>query len=319
MENFFIVLAAATALVCWISLILTLIYLVLKHIKKDASYTLKAKKFGKIFGITIILQIIFLVSGAALSAKKENAENKIKKEQMVKTFEGKIEYEVLNKSLILTIKANVPDGAIFETVIAGTNKGTPDFLSKYITINNGIGKETFDIAKWDIGYLSALSIFRFNNDSHPQPDNIKNIYGEYGEKMLGTFKEKNNLNGYNGILKSNKIPYPTLEKAEDKYNKAFNTAINQIKKADKRIVIDIKEIELTENLKRVDVIIGDVWYNMKNYEKERLSGMISDAIKQIYLNTYKVPQTENVSVYFEDQYGKELATPKIFGGYEIKR
>lgn len=241
------------------------------------------------------------------------------KEKYSTTFNGKISPEILDGKIKLEITANVPDGAILETTLVGYKGKEPAFNVQNIVIKDGKGEFLADISEWNHGYLSAMSMFRFNSDEIVQPKNIKALYGEHGEKMEGAFIQENHLKGYNGILKYKQIAYPSYEvlRAENKSN--FNYIIaNTFKDVPKSIINNIELLELTKHSIRIDIIVGNGWYKLSSSQKEKLVTQLSLAFKELAVKNYQAANNENVAVFFMSKSGKEVATPKAFGGYEIK-
>lgn len=234
-------------------------------------------------------------------------------------FDGKIAPQILDGKIKLEIIANVPDGAILETTLVGYKEKEPAFNVQNIVIKDGKGEFIADISEWNHGYLSAMAIFRFNSNEIVQSKNIKALYGEYGEKMEGTFVQENHLKGYNGILKYKQIPYPSYEvlRAENKSN--FNyIIINTFKDVPKSIVKDIEILELTDYSIRVNIIVGDGGYTLSLPQKEKLVTQLSSAFKELAVKNYQATNSENVAVFFMSKSGNEVAAPKVCGGYEIK-
>lgn len=69
----------------------------------------------------------------------------------------------------------------------------------------------------------------------------------------------------------------------------------------------------------VSVTVSDTWYHSPEHDKERFAEQVSNTIKTLLISSEKVKSDDYISVYFYDTYGKELASPKLTGGYKIKK
>ncbi|OIJ12699.1 hypothetical protein BKP37_12935 [Anaerobacillus alkalilacustris] len=228
-------------------------------------------------------------------------------------FNGEMSLETADSNVTVNINSNVPDGGIFEVTVVN---GNFDVVSEFLEIKGGSIKHTFDISDWPVGYISGIASLRFNYEENPQPEHIKAIYGETGEKMTGELVQENHLDGYNGVISIDTVPYPDETTVLAKQSELFDEAINEMISLGEGIIKSIKPMT-GDDWKIVDVVISDAWYHSQEYEKERFAEQVGNAIENIVLNSGKA--TGTVSVYFKDEYGKEVATPKILGGYNIKR
>lgn len=100
------------------------------------------------------------------------------------------------------------------------------------------------------------------------------------------------------------------------------STFNEIKKAiiDKGngFIIDIQPRFEANDWTRVAVILDDAWYKSQQHEKERFSEKMGEIVENSLRTTGKVKEDNVVLVYMVDSHGKELAGPKITGGYKIK-
>lgn len=136
------------------------------------------------------------------------------------TFKGTMDLNVVDEKAIMAVNSNVPDGGIFEVAILN---GDFDVLSDFIEIKDGkVVKEFIIPNDWNVGYLSGMAMFKFNLDDHPQPNHIKEIYGNKGENMLGDLIVETTIGGYNGNIEPKNIAYPDeatvkAKSADNKY------------------------------------------------------------------------------------------------------
>jgi predicted dehydrogenase len=74
------------------------------------------------------------------------------------------------------------------------------------------------------------------------------------------------------------------------------------------------------NMDDVEVpAISDVYEDRMEKNAEAAYKKRGGAIQTIVTSAGKVGSDDLVTVYFYDTYGKELASPKLLGGYKIKR
>jgi len=230
---------------------------------------------------------------------------------------GDIKVEIKDDKVIATITSNVIDGTIFEVLIMDSKF---ESVSGFLTIKKGKASKEFEIPEaWDIGYLGVTASIRFNLDEHPQPESVKQVYGENGEKLEGDLSVDNNLGGKNINLKTSAIPYPDEKTVKAKQDEIFADAIAEIKKLGDGIIVDVEPYIPSEGWSMVKVIVNDSWYYSQEHEKERFAEQVGDTVATIIQNTGQVEPDKHVSVYFYDAYDKELASPKILGGYKIKK
>ena len=242
-----------------------------------------------------------------------------KKEKISETLVAQINSEVIDNKVIVSLEANTPDGAIFETSLFSDIDGIK-MITEDIVINSGKGKKEFIIPEdWEIGYIGGISMFRFNSEENPQPEIVKKIYGEFGEKLKGTLAVENNLKGYNANLKIEPFPYPNKEKVMTKINEEIDSTLKEIKTASEELIIKMVEEKGNEEISIVRIIVTDNWYNLENFEKEKIAELFGDLTRGLYVNTGKAKEIDQVTIIFQDTSGEELAISKTFGGYEIKK
>lgn len=228
-----------------------------------------------------------------------------------------LDVEFTDGEAIITITTNAVDGSIFETLIMDSDFNS---ISDYISIENGKGIKTLNIdEEWEVGYLAVTSMMRFNLDDHPQPEEVKKAYGETGEKLTGDLATENNLGGKNIAIESKAIPYPDAGTVEAKQNELFTDFMEELIASSDGVIINVQPHFEDGDWSSAAVTVSDSWYNSQEHEKERFAESIGDTVKSVITNTNRVAEGKHVTVYFYDAYQKELASPKMTGGYKIKR
>ncbi len=228
---------------------------------------------------------------------------------------GKVDVEFKDGKAIVTVTTNAIDGSMFEVALLDNEFNT---VSEFITVENGVAKADMEEhEEWQPGCIEIVALMRFDLDDAPQPDNVKAIYGEVGENLEGGLRKENTSSGYNIALKTESAPYPNKESAQEEGSKILDEAIQELISTSEGIITDIQPADEAWNIIRVT--ISDAWYNSEDHEKERFAEQVSDTVQSIVKNSGKVKSDEIISVVLIDTYSKELATPKVLGGYKIKR
>ncbi|WP_155979455.1 hypothetical protein [Sporosarcina ureae] len=158
-------------------------------------------------------------------------------------------------------------------------------------------------------------MFRFNLDDHPQPDTIKSIYGEFGEKMTGDLARDNQLGGKNATFETVTVAYPSAEAVKNQQSNTFDEAISELKTMRDGIILDVRP--RYDDWGSVNVVVSESWYYSPEHEKERFVDQLGELVGNMVKNTGKYE--DHVSVYFVDSYGADLTTPKVWGGWKIKK
>lgn len=321
------------------SLIAGLVMLVISIIKKKPK-----KKAGIITGVGFLL---FMIGGALLppddnSEKAAGEKNPVKesskevkssndkkdqetadqdkakadeekklKEQL--NFKGDMKTKASDGIINVEIDTNVPDGGVFEVLVMD---GNLNMKSEFLEVKDGIISHDFEIpSEWEPAHFAASAMFRFNAEDHPQPDNIKEIYGEVGEKMTGDLTTENHLEGNNATINGGTVAYPSEEVVETAMDDKFNQAVSEMKELSNGIILDIKQ--KYDDWMIVDVVVSDSWYYSPDHEKERFVEQMGETVQNLVNNSGK--KDGLISVYFVDSYGSELASPKMLGGWKIKK
>lgn len=276
--------------------------------------TLNPKKKFSIYKISIIISFLII---ALINMLPEPTKNQTKNYSV--EFSGKLVPTIIDNKVKLEILANVPDGAIMKTTLVGQRGETPAFEVQQVVMKDGKGEFIADVSDWEHGYLAAMSLLRFNADEIIQPDNVKELYGEHGEKMKGIFTQENHLKGFNGILKYSRIAYPSFEILKSEHKDRFENLLkNTFLKKAKQLVSNVEILELTDYSIRIDIIVNKNWDKLSLAQKERVVNNFVNAIKEFAVNNYQALNETQAVVFFMDKRGNEVAAPKTFGGYEIK-
>lgn len=228
-------------------------------------------------------------------------------------FTGSMTATASEGKITVNIDTNALDGAIFEVSVID---GNLNIKSDFLEVKDGKIVHDFEIpSDWGPSYFAYNAMFRFNLDEHPQPQHIKDVYGEFGENLTGELTSENHLNGKNAVIEGGTVAYPSETVVKEQIDKEFNKAIDEMIAVSGGVVLDIIP-KSEDDWGIVYVFVSDAWYYSPEHEKERFAEQVGAAVEQVVKGAGKTDGS--VMVYFKDSYGKELASPKILGGYKIK-
>lgn len=250
---------------------------------------------------------------------KEKGEDEVRKiaeaelkEQL--QFNGSLELEAEQDKIHINITSNVSDGGLFEVSIMDADF---NIASEFLEIKDGKIKHIFHVTEWEVGEIAGMALFRFNLDDHPQPDSLKAIYGQYGEKMTGSLTEDNHQNGKNGNIETVTVSYPSETAVKEKRLEQLATGISEIINVSNGIITNITPRYNDGDWTLVNIVVSDAWYYSADHEKERFVESVGTTVETLVVNS-GIGNSKSTSVYFVDTYNKTVAEPKIFGGYKIK-
>jgi len=288
-----------------------------KQVKKKG----KSKGCLTIIAIFIVLGIIGSMLGGGEDSETSSMDANTNPNEAsideILSFKGTMDLKVDGDKVIMTVNSNVPDGGLFEVSLVN---GSYDTLSDFTEVKEGQAVKEFSIPEdWNVGYLSGLAMFRFNLDEHPQPDHIKEIYGQKGEKMLGDQAVETTIGGYNGNIEPETIAYPDETTIEAAQNELLLQTFNEMIKASDGVILRIQPYLKDNDWSSIAVTVSDAWYYSAEHEKERFAEQIGSTVETIIKTSGLIAKDKTIFVYFLDSHQKELAKPKMLGGYKIVR
>lgn len=230
---------------------------------------------------------------------------------------GVIKTEVVEDGIKVILESDIADGALIQFMIFN---GQLDIYSAETTTKDGLATHTFtEVTDWDPCTYMATAILQFNSDEVSQPQSIKDIYGKYGELIESEYAiETTNVDGKNVNFETAELKYPNAQEYDEYLHTLFTDAMQELIDASNGIIVQISPSDIS-GWKIPYVYVSDAWYYSAEHEKERFAEQVAATIQNILHNTNMVDSDSSVSVYFYDTYGKELASPKMLGGYKIKR
>ena len=262
------------------------------------------------YKITNTIQNNNNVTATNINTEKNQNEEKKKREDLLK-FNGKYDVVVEDKKVIVKIDTNAIDGSIFEVTVM--NGDLSNIGSQFVTVENGKATAVFDASDWKTSEMAALVQFRFNVDTKPQPDHVKELYGEKGEKLKGSQIVKNHLGGYNADLGSLIFYYPNKESVDKLKIEKFQETLKEIINLGNGLILAIKPSS-GNDWGVVNIVVSDAWYYAADFEKKRFAETVGTVVENAIINA---GLADSVLVYFKDSFGATVAEEKLFGGYKI--
>lgn len=109
------------------------------------------------------------------------------------------------------------------------------------------------------------------------------------------------------------------EKAKKKEQQAIalemlNNDIEKMIELGEGLVVDI-EPYLPDDWEVTNVYVSDDWFALSDSDKEYIAEFLGSTFESIIVSSGATPYT---AIYFKDKNGRDVATPKTFGGYSIK-
>ena len=271
---------------------ISLIWLIICAVRK------KSKKHA---GIALLVSIVLFFAGALMlpsgetpqAGSAEQAEQTKKEKKPEYSLEFNPEYIVNCSDTSITIDVNYkcPDGALIQAlVIDGTLE---ESYSDTLPVKDGKVSFSFDLENTDTKVYNTMLIFQFNSGEIVQPDNVKAVYGEYGEKLTGKNAAESKVEGHEDAKNATmtfSIDYPNTEAVTTLKNSTWNKYMTEIVNASDGLITNIRRTK--ENI--YDVYFTNSWYLLSNEEKEYIANTLYDGIKTAAKNIYS---EESISLY----------------------
>lgn len=112
--------------------------------------------------------------------------------------------------------------------------------------------------------------------------------------------------------------FETTSMSDDEYE-LFLATLNTFIEMSEGTLIKIEPRLKDDDWRNVSIVVSDAWYYSEDFEKERFSESTSEMVKEVIKGFNLVPADKSILITFFDVNEKELASPKTFGGYDIKR
>lgn len=102
------------------------------------------------------------------------------------------------------------------------------------------------------------------------------------------------------------------------FNKSMTAKLKEIYKQADGVILKIKPRDTSWS--QIDVTISDSWYYSQDFQKERFVESFGVLISQVIVDhIFVITGGDMVSVYFVDEFGTRLASPKLMGGWKIEQ
>lgn len=275
------------------------------------------------FAVVFIFAFAFFVKYQVNQGKNPTEQNQIatnaaqivsntKIPEAQTNISGNLKAELFGNKLVLVLNSNIIDGCKLNVSVIYDSSITDN-----VTVYSGKFTKEYTLGKLNPGTIYVRVSLEFDQIKTEQPQNVQNVYGINGEKIKAT-NIKSYPYGGKYLLFETEIAYPNSEAALKEKEKSFNSDIDDIIQRNKGFLIHITPLSKKTGWSFVKVVINDDWYSLQQHEKERLISSVSGEIEVVVRDIYK--KSDIVSIHYYDQYGKELASPKLLGsGYKIKK
>lgn len=120
---------------------------------------------------------------------------------------------------------------------------------------------------------------------------------------------------YKVVDNNNKVVY-TFDRLKQNAEK-MTAKLKEIYKEADGAILEINPRD--NNWSQIDVTVSDSWYYSQNFQKERFVESYGTLISQTILDyKYVITGDDRVYVYFKDEFGTRLASPKLFEGWKLE-
>jgi len=150
---------------------------------------------------------------------------------------------------------------------------------------------------------------------------IKEVVKETAQSISGavaslTYNEgRTNYLIYKVVDNNNQVVY-TFDRLKQNAEK-MTAKLKEIYKQADGAILEIKPRD--NSWSQIDVTVSDSWYSSQDFQKERFVESYGTLISQVILESvYVITGEERVYVYFIDQFGTRLASPRLLEGWKIK-
>ena len=179
--------------------------------------------------------------------------------------------------------------------------------AKKIKIDSGVYTKGYFISKFNPNFKKLFNKIKLANymsilieEKNGLSDKIVKVDNRYSNKILSKLDELLFENEENQVFFENII------------NEAIYEGVF------KDFIESIKILKTTKNSIEINAVIGQKWYSLSKDKKQQLAEQLAPTFKELAVNTYQVKDKVMASVIFINSTGEEVASPNMFGGYDIK-
>lgn len=279
-------------LVCPVAFIVSVVLLIKAAVKKESKKPALIG-IGASFAVFVICIALTPVpdaedsSGSGEPAKQvEQQEEQPKQpEKPEYSTEFNPEYSVKcgDESIIVNVEFNAPDGAVLELVVFDNDLNS---FSDKQEIKDGKARFELNVDDDSAKKYSALLSFQFNADSIVQPDGVKSVFGDYGEKMTGDNANDATVNGEENKGKNGSITfdiyYPDKESVTAANQALWDEACEKIVESSDGLITSLQRTDE----RMYDVYFSNSWYLLSEGEKQYLVNEIWNMVQTASENVF---------------------------------
>ena len=291
--------AIIAILVCPVAFIVSVVLLIKAAIKKEPTKPALIG-MGASFAVFVICLIVTPGASTEPAGSGEPAKQVEQQEEQPKqpekpeySTEFNPEYSVKcgDESIIVNVEFNAPDGAILELLVLDNDLNS---FSDKQEIKDGKAKFKLDIGDNSTKKYSGLLSFQFNADSIVQPDGVKAVFGNYGEKMNGDNAVDATVNGEENKGKNGSIAfdiyYPDEESVTAAKYALWDEACEKIVESGDGLIISLQRTDE----RMYDVYFSNSWYLLSEGEKQYIVNEIWSLVQTASENVF---EEEYASLY----------------------
>lgn len=262
----------------------------------------KKKGRGCLTAIVVIVVLGMIISafsgGDNNSTDSGSAEPQISETSNVENnyateFNPEYTASCTDTSITIDMQYNCPDGALMQCVLMDSSLG--ESYSATEPIKDGKVSFTFDLENTDTKVYGGIISFQFNADSVQQPDNVKAVYGEYGENLTGENASSATVEGHDDAKNGNitlVINYPSDEAVQAAREETWSEYTSEVISASDGMITQI----LRPNDRVYNVYFTNSWYLLTTEQKEYMANTMWDGMKTAAKNIFG-EDTISLNVY----------------------
>jgi hypothetical protein len=276
------------------------------------------KKQNKIIASIGYVLIIFAIIGSLVgNDETETTSPATRQEKQEQIYDLKFDPQITTTckdgSVIINANVNCPDGAIMQTSMLSAD--LKEVYNDKPVVKDKKISSTFKLTNTDVKNYAGMITFQFNADSIKQPDNVKEVYGQRGEKLEGNnAQEANFSDGGKGKIAtaSFELPYPSKEAVNNKIDELFNQMVSTIRDSSNGTILNIEH----PSSGIIHMQVSNEWYLMKDTEKKYFAEEMLKTFTQVVKN---LDNQDTIVFTIFDESLNTVASSKFLGGMDIEK
>lgn len=266
------------------------------------------------WGIVIVLLIGIFAGGEDNNTNNSKVVTTSSSHKYDLEFKPDIKTSCTEDTITVNAEINCPDGAIMQVLLMSGD--LKEMYSDKPIVKNGQISSVFKLENTDPKNYAGTIMFQFNAKDLPQPDNVKKVYGTYGEKLEGDNTIEANFGdgskGKNASVTFT-VPYPSQEAVEQRLAQIFEEFTSTLIKNSNGVILDIDRP--SSGIYHV-MVSNSAWYLSSENEKQYFAEEMLKTFTQVGKS---IDGTDTIVLTIFDESMNEVARSKVLGGMKIKR